>query len=92
MFLSHVASGSRVLHYSSRGDLAAQQEHIMNIRCSVVHGKSPRHLPAASVARLSKECRVSESVNRRGVPTPIGGLKLLIYRAVEGSLLDAYSQ
>lgn len=31
-------------------------------------------------------------VNRRGVRTPIGGAKLLMYRALEGSLLEAYSQ
>jgi hypothetical protein len=30
-------------------------------------------------------------VDRRGVPTPIGGAKLLIHLALEGSLLDAYS-
>jgi hypothetical protein len=30
------------------------------------------------------------AVNRRGVPTPIGGAKPSIYQTIEGSILDAY--
>src|SRR5271156_4651649 len=34
----------------------------------------------------------SPCANRRGVPTPIGEPKLLIYQAMEGTILDAYSE
>jgi hypothetical protein len=44
----------------------------------------------AFVDRLPKTS--TQNVNRRGVRRPIGDAKLLMYRAVEGALLEAYSQ